>query len=85
MILGLPSPLVPFPSPLLHLIFPQVISGQQLPKVNKSKNSIVDPKVTVEVHGVGRDVASYHTPVVTNNGRLSAQLGPQDPNWYLGH
>ncbi|OWK02699.1 PLCD1 [Cervus elaphus hippelaphus] len=46
----------------------RVISGQQLPKVNKNKNSIVDPKVTVEIHGVSRDVASRQTPVVTNNG-----------------
>ncbi|XP_015420348.1 PREDICTED: 1-phosphatidylinositol 4,5-bisphosphate phosphodiesterase delta-1 [Myotis davidii] len=46
----------------------RVITGQQLPKVNKSKNSIVDPKVTVEVHGVGRDVPSRQTAVVTNNG-----------------
>uniref|UniRef100_A0A7N5KE00 Phosphoinositide phospholipase C n=1 Tax=Ailuropoda melanoleuca TaxID=9646 RepID=A0A7N5KE00_AILME len=46
----------------------RVISGQQLPKVNKNKNSIVDPKVTVEIHGVGQDVASRQTAVVTNNG-----------------
>uniref|UniRef100_A0A4W2I7X4 Phosphoinositide phospholipase C n=1 Tax=Bos indicus x Bos taurus TaxID=30522 RepID=A0A4W2I7X4_BOBOX len=46
----------------------RVISGQQLPKVNKNKNSIVDPKVTVEIHGVSRDVASRQTAVVTNNG-----------------
>ncbi|ERE76393.1 1-phosphatidylinositol-4,5-bisphosphate phosphodiesterase delta-1-like protein [Cricetulus griseus] len=46
----------------------RVISGQQLPKVNKSKNSIVDPKVIVEVHGVGQDVASRQTAVITNNG-----------------
>ncbi|XP_044512699.1 1-phosphatidylinositol 4,5-bisphosphate phosphodiesterase delta-1 isoform X1 [Gracilinanus agilis] len=46
----------------------RVISGQQLPKVNKSKNSIVDPKVTVEIHGVARDNASMQTPVVDNNG-----------------
>uniref|UniRef100_A0A8C0E8C5 Phosphoinositide phospholipase C n=1 Tax=Balaenoptera musculus TaxID=9771 RepID=A0A8C0E8C5_BALMU len=46
----------------------RVISGQQLPKVNKNKNSIVDPKVTVEIHGVGHDVASRQTAVVTNNG-----------------
>uniref|UniRef100_A0A8C6MN91 Phosphoinositide phospholipase C n=2 Tax=Moschus moschiferus TaxID=68415 RepID=A0A8C6MN91_MOSMO len=46
----------------------RVISGQQLPKVNKNKNSIVDPKVTVEIHGVSRDMASRQTAVVTNNG-----------------
>ncbi|KAM9187329.1 1-phosphatidylinositol 4,5-bisphosphate phosphodiesterase delta-1 isoform 1-T1 [Dugong dugon] len=46
----------------------RVISGQQLPKVNKNKNSIVDPRVTVEIHGVARDVASRQTAVITNNG-----------------
>ncbi|XP_075403160.1 1-phosphatidylinositol 4,5-bisphosphate phosphodiesterase delta-1 isoform X1 [Tenrec ecaudatus] len=46
----------------------RVISGQQLPKVNKNKNSIVDPKVIVEVHGVARDTATHQTAVVTNNG-----------------
>ncbi|EHB00376.1 1-phosphatidylinositol-4,5-bisphosphate phosphodiesterase delta-1 [Heterocephalus glaber] len=46
----------------------KVISGQQLPKVNKNKNSIVDPRVTVEIHGVGRDMASRQTAVITNNG-----------------
>uniref|UniRef100_A0A5F4WHG9 Phosphoinositide phospholipase C n=1 Tax=Callithrix jacchus TaxID=9483 RepID=A0A5F4WHG9_CALJA len=46
----------------------RVISGQQLPKVNKNKNSIVDPKVTVEIYGVSRDVASRQTAVITNNG-----------------
>ncbi|XP_004635294.1 1-phosphatidylinositol 4,5-bisphosphate phosphodiesterase delta-1 isoform X2 [Octodon degus] len=46
----------------------KIISGQQLPKVNKSKNSIVDPKVTVEIHGVSQDMASRQTAVITNNG-----------------
>ncbi|XP_004676692.1 PREDICTED: 1-phosphatidylinositol 4,5-bisphosphate phosphodiesterase delta-1 isoform X2 [Condylura cristata] len=46
----------------------KVITGQQLPKVNKSKNSIVDPKVTVEIHGMAQDMASRQTAVVTNNG-----------------
>ncbi|XP_006890656.1 PREDICTED: 1-phosphatidylinositol 4,5-bisphosphate phosphodiesterase delta-1 isoform X2 [Elephantulus edwardii] len=46
----------------------RVISGQQLPKVNKSKNSIVDPKVIVEIHGVAQDAGSQQTGVVTNNG-----------------
>lgn len=65
---GSPFPLTTLPNPELATTSPQVISGQQLPKVNKSKNSIVDPKVTVEIHGVGRDVASRQTAVVTNNG-----------------
>ncbi|XP_020820122.1 1-phosphatidylinositol 4,5-bisphosphate phosphodiesterase delta-1 isoform X1 [Phascolarctos cinereus] len=46
----------------------RVISGQQLPKVNKNQNSIVDPKVTVEIHGVTRDNDSKQTAVVSNNG-----------------
>ncbi|KFQ88954.1 1-phosphatidylinositol 4,5-bisphosphate phosphodiesterase delta-1, partial [Phoenicopterus ruber ruber] len=46
----------------------KIISGQQLPKVNKSKNSIVDPKVTVEIHGVQQDNNKKQTKVIENNG-----------------
>lgn len=74
--MGLPPPSQPFPTPRWSPAFPQVISGQQLPKVNKNKNSIVDPKVTVEIHGVGRDTASRQTAVVTNNGTCGAWAGP---------
>uniref|UniRef100_A0A8D2LHS5 Phosphoinositide phospholipase C n=1 Tax=Varanus komodoensis TaxID=61221 RepID=A0A8D2LHS5_VARKO len=45
-----------------------VISGQQLPKVNKSKNSIVDPRVMVEIQGVQRDNEKKQTRVIDNNG-----------------
>uniref|UniRef100_A0A8D0GVC4 Phosphoinositide phospholipase C n=1 Tax=Sphenodon punctatus TaxID=8508 RepID=A0A8D0GVC4_SPHPU len=46
----------------------KIISGQQLPKVNKSTNSIVDPRVTVEIHGVQRDNGKKQTKVIENNG-----------------
>ncbi|KAH0627635.1 hypothetical protein JD844_003649 [Phrynosoma platyrhinos] len=46
----------------------KIISGQQLPKVNKSKNSIVDPRVIVEIHGVQRDNDKKQTRVIDNNG-----------------
>ncbi|KFW87053.1 1-phosphatidylinositol 4,5-bisphosphate phosphodiesterase delta-1, partial [Manacus vitellinus] len=46
----------------------KIISGQQLPKVNKSKNSIVDPKVTIEIHGVQQDNNKKQTKVIENNG-----------------
>lgn len=47
----------------------QVISAQQLPKINKDKHkSIVDPLVKVEIHGVSADNASKVTPHITNNG-----------------
>lgn len=45
-----------------------IISGQQLPKVNKKKSSIVDPFVTVEIFGVARDKEKKSTKVVENNG-----------------
>ncbi|XP_039596246.1 1-phosphatidylinositol 4,5-bisphosphate phosphodiesterase delta-3-A-like [Polypterus senegalus] len=46
-----------------------VISAQQLPKLNKDKpNSIVDPLVRVEVHGVSMDNAKASTAYITNNG-----------------
>ncbi|XP_062982634.1 1-phosphatidylinositol 4,5-bisphosphate phosphodiesterase delta-1 isoform X2 [Elgaria multicarinata webbii] len=46
----------------------KVISGQQLPKVNKSKNSIVDPRVILEIHGVQRDNEKKQTSIIDNNG-----------------
>ncbi|XP_051894869.1 1-phosphatidylinositol 4,5-bisphosphate phosphodiesterase delta-3-like isoform X2 [Pristis pectinata] len=46
-----------------------VITAQQLPKVNKDKkNSIVDPLVRVEVHGVPEDNATKRTRHIENNG-----------------
>uniref|UniRef100_A0A8C9W077 Phosphoinositide phospholipase C n=1 Tax=Scleropages formosus TaxID=113540 RepID=A0A8C9W077_SCLFO len=47
----------------------RVISAQQLPKLNADKpNSIVDPQVWVEVHGVGIDNARDKTHRINNNG-----------------
>lgn len=46
----------------------QVISGQQLPKVNQKEGSIVDPLVRVEVYGVPRDQAREETKYINNNG-----------------
>ncbi|XP_040912965.1 1-phosphatidylinositol 4,5-bisphosphate phosphodiesterase delta-4 [Toxotes jaculatrix] len=46
----------------------QVISGQQLPKVNQKEGSIVDPLVRVEIYGVPRDQAKDETSHINNNG-----------------
>ncbi|XP_077436235.1 1-phosphatidylinositol 4,5-bisphosphate phosphodiesterase delta-4 [Vanacampus margaritifer] len=46
----------------------QVISGQQLPKVNQKEGSIVDPLVRVEVYGVPQDQAREETSYINNNG-----------------
>ncbi|XP_037136759.1 1-phosphatidylinositol 4,5-bisphosphate phosphodiesterase delta-4 [Syngnathus acus] len=46
----------------------QVISGQQLPKVNQKEGSIVDPLVRVEVYGVAQDQAKEETSHINNNG-----------------
>lgn len=47
----------------------QVISAQQLPKLNKEKkNSIVDPFVRVEIHGVPIDCDKKNTFYKINNG-----------------
>lgn len=47
----------------------QVISAQQLPKINTDKpNSIVDPQVCVEIHGVSIDKARAKTQRINNNG-----------------
>ncbi|CAL1597030.1 unnamed protein product [Knipowitschia caucasica] len=46
-----------------------IISGQQLPKINKEKHkSIVDPLVKVEIYGVPDDNASKETHHIDNNG-----------------
>ncbi|XP_047432267.1 1-phosphatidylinositol 4,5-bisphosphate phosphodiesterase delta-4 [Mugil cephalus] len=52
----------------------QVISGQQLPKVNIKEDSIVDPMVRVEIHGVPMDQAKQETRYIENNGF--------NPIWY---
>ncbi|XP_062420805.1 1-phosphatidylinositol 4,5-bisphosphate phosphodiesterase delta-4 isoform X1 [Pungitius pungitius] len=46
----------------------QVISGQQLPKVNQKEGSIVDPLVRVEIFGVPLDQAKEETSHINNNG-----------------
>ncbi|GAA6219726.1 1-phosphatidylinositol 4,5-bisphosphate phosphodiesterase delta-4 [Lates japonicus] len=51
----------------LHLSI-QVISGQQLPKVNQKEGSIVDPLVRVEIYGVPQDQAKEETSHINNNG-----------------
>ncbi|XP_068446450.1 1-phosphatidylinositol 4,5-bisphosphate phosphodiesterase delta-4 isoform X1 [Clinocottus analis] len=48
----------------------QVISGQQLPKVNIKEDSIVDPLVRVEIHGVPMDQAKQETRYIENNGAV---------------
>uniref|UniRef100_H3DAI2 Phosphoinositide phospholipase C n=1 Tax=Tetraodon nigroviridis TaxID=99883 RepID=H3DAI2_TETNG len=52
----------------------QVISGQQLPKVNIKEDSIVDPLVRVEIYGVPLDQAKQETRYIENNGF--------NPVWY---
>ncbi|XP_034029582.1 LOW QUALITY PROTEIN: 1-phosphatidylinositol 4,5-bisphosphate phosphodiesterase delta-4 [Thalassophryne amazonica] len=52
----------------------QVISGQQLPKVNIKEGSIVDPLVRVEIHGVPMDHSKQETRYIENNGF--------NPVWY---
>lgn len=46
----------------------QVISGQQLPKVNQKEGSIVDPLVRVELYGVPKDQNREETSHIQNNG-----------------
>lgn len=50
----------------------QIISAQQLPKINTDKaSSIVDPQVWVEIHGVAIDDAKGKTQRIDNNGKSS--------------
>ncbi|KAI1230213.1 1-phosphatidylinositol 4, partial [Lamprotornis superbus] len=55
------------PGPQLSV--PQVITAQQLPKLNRDKgSSIVDPFVRVEIHGIPADCAKQQTHHKLNNG-----------------
>lgn len=54
----------------------QVISGQQLPKVDSTKEAaIVDPLVRVEIFGVRPDTARLETSYVENNGETGQSWG----------
>lgn len=47
----------------------QVISGQRLPKVDKTQETtVVDPLVKVELSGVPEDTMEHETSYVENNG-----------------
>lgn len=57
------------PGPPRTTLTIQVLTAQQLPKLNAEKpNSIVDPLVRVEIHGVPMDCARKETNHVLNNG-----------------
>ncbi|XP_034360563.1 1-phosphatidylinositol 4,5-bisphosphate phosphodiesterase delta-3 isoform X2 [Arvicanthis niloticus] len=57
------------PGPPKTTLTVQVLTAQQLPKLNAEKpNSIVDPLVRVEIHGVPEDCAHKETDYVLNNG-----------------
>jgi hypothetical protein len=46
-----------------------IISGQQLPKAGGRKSGeIIDPFVTIAIHGVHDDTKSFNTKVINNNG-----------------
>uniref|UniRef100_A0A8D1PW82 Phosphoinositide phospholipase C n=1 Tax=Sus scrofa TaxID=9823 RepID=A0A8D1PW82_PIG len=57
------------PGPPRTTLTIQVLTAQQLPKLNAEKpNSIVDPLVRIEIHGVTSDCARKETNYVLNNG-----------------
>uniref|UniRef100_A0A3Q3K1C6 Phosphoinositide phospholipase C n=1 Tax=Monopterus albus TaxID=43700 RepID=A0A3Q3K1C6_MONAL len=56
----------------------QVISGQQLPKVNQKEGSIVDPLVRVEIYGVPQEQAKDETSHINNNGYRHIHLLSKD-------
>lgn len=60
----------------------QVISGQQLPKVDNTKEqSIVDPLVRVEIFGVRPDTTRQETSYVENNGETLGSAGEVGGAW----
>lgn len=46
----------------------RILSGQNLPKVGESDDSVVDPYVTIKIEGDASDSYSGRTAVVANNG-----------------
>uniref|UniRef100_A0A8C8VKE1 Phosphoinositide phospholipase C n=1 Tax=Pelusios castaneus TaxID=367368 RepID=A0A8C8VKE1_9SAUR len=56
------------PGPRAIKLEVKVITAQQLPKLNEKKNSIVDPLVRVEIHGVPADCSKKETEHKLNNG-----------------
>ncbi|KAG3268773.1 hypothetical protein H1C71_021733 [Ictidomys tridecemlineatus] len=80
------------PGPPRTTLTVQVLTAQQLPKLNAEKpSSIVDPLVRVEIHGVPADCARKETSYVLNNGgqvsiptgarSCSSSCGPQSWCW----
>lgn len=67
-------------APAAPSLTPQVLTAQQLPKLNAEKpHSIVDPLVRVEIHGVPADCARQETDYVLNNGgQLLAEVSGGD-------
>ncbi|XP_017404823.1 1-phosphatidylinositol 4,5-bisphosphate phosphodiesterase delta-3 [Cebus imitator] len=58
-----------YPGPPRTTLSIQVLTAQQLPKLNAEKpHSIVDPLVRVEIHGVPADCTRQETDYVLNNG-----------------
>ncbi|XP_040496428.1 1-phosphatidylinositol 4,5-bisphosphate phosphodiesterase delta-3 isoform X3 [Ursus maritimus] len=67
------------PGPPRTTLTIQVLTAQQLPKLNTEKpNSIVDPLVRVEIHGVPADCARKETNYVLNNGYRHIHLLSKD-------
>lgn len=59
----------------VQFVSQQVISAQQLPKLNKNKEkSIVDPLVKVEIQGVPADNAKKETHHIDNNGEKKTHM-----------
>lgn len=59
-----------------------MLTAQQLPKLNAEKpNSIVDPLVRVEIHGVPADCAHGETDYVLNNGERELLVGGWGRPW----
>lgn len=62
----------PDPKPLR--VWLRVISAHSLPKpLNSSKGDVIDPWVSVKVHGLARDQAEFRTATIQDNGF--------DPQW----
>lgn len=55
----------------------RVISAQNLPKVEGDEKDVIDPYVSVKVHGHPADEQRFKTKVISNNGNREFQNIPK--------
>ncbi|GAM21056.1 hypothetical protein SAMD00019534_042310 [Acytostelium subglobosum LB1] len=64
-----PSVAMRYPGSKFTSVIIEILSARQLPKYSKTtKGEVIDPFVTISIHGQPGDQADYKTKVIDNNG-----------------